>query len=96
MAPDELLAADALAAALDGSIVPRDVGGAHAMHDFDVVRPSGERIAVEVTSAAEELCDGAPRACCAWAPRHHAGSGQPPRRTSPISLGCPRLAAFTK
>ena len=52
--PDEQLAAEVLASRLDASIDPKDVGGAQATHEFDLVLPDGHRIAVEVTTATDQ------------------------------------------
>jgi hypothetical protein len=50
----ELRAAATVAVALCGSVVPRDVDGAsEATHDFDIVT-AGLRIALEVTTAADD------------------------------------------
>jgi len=52
--PDEQLAAEVLQSRLGGTIDPKDVCGAQATHDFDLVLADGQRIAVEVTNAADE------------------------------------------
>lgn len=54
MRADERLAAVVLADRLGGTIAPKDVGGAQATHDFDLVLTDGRVIAVEVTSATDE------------------------------------------
>jgi hypothetical protein len=51
---DEQLAAEVLVSQLGGTIDPKDVGGAQATHDFDLLMTDGHRIAVEVTSATDE------------------------------------------
>jgi hypothetical protein len=51
----ELVAGAIVAAALDGRCVPRDVDGApDATHDFDIELADATRIALEVTSSADE------------------------------------------
>jgi hypothetical protein len=51
--PEEQWARDLMARALSLPVVQHDDGSRQGMHDLDVVFPSGDRAAVEVTSAAD-------------------------------------------
>lgn len=53
---EEQRAGDAVASALDGKLIPRDVEGAPELtYDFDVVLPGHRTVALEVTSSADEM-----------------------------------------
>jgi len=42
---------------LGGEIHPMDVGGAQAMHEFDLIQPNGHVVAVEVTTATDQATE---------------------------------------
>src|ERR1700692_3310064 len=52
--PDEQMAAEVLREQLGGVIDPKDVGGAQATHEFNLIRADGQVVAVEVTTAADQ------------------------------------------